>query len=226
MAAVAKAFTARVALGEGAGPARGEDSGGEGKPRKLVLETRTSLHRPYQFNHGQVRRIWAYVTRDKKAKTGLRKILGRDLGKDLDAAYRNAYLCVAVEHDALEVSLRMHPDAWYDGQNFKNRAQREGLRSLLSLLNTLDGFKLKLADWRGDWTLGTLSIDRLEEFMKAWIPGEHLLAVERRWPAPEGSRAPATSPEVPGLLVEELLRLVPLYRWAAWSTESDFLGLG
>src|SRR5437016_11302044 len=81
----------------------------------LSLDVRTSLHAPSTFNHMQVKRIWAYACRDKAEKKRLRGVLGADLGKDLDAAYRNAYLCIAVEADALEVSLRIHADAWYDG---------------------------------------------------------------------------------------------------------------
>ena len=55
-------------------------------------------------------RIWAYVTRrqgGEKAKPEA-ACIGSELGKDLDSAYRNAYLCLAIEAEALEVSLRIH----------------------------------------------------------------------------------------------------------------------
>jgi hypothetical protein len=77
----------------------------------LALDSRTSLHNPHVFNGNRVQRLWAYVTRNKEEKKRLRKVLGAELAKDLDQAYRNAYFCVALEADALEVSLRMHPDA-------------------------------------------------------------------------------------------------------------------
>ena len=79
-----------------------------------------------------MRRIWAYLTRTKAEKTRLRRVLGPDLAKDLDAAYRNAYLCLAIEAEALEVSLRIHPEGWYDGQNLLHRTKAEGVRPLLS----------------------------------------------------------------------------------------------
>jgi len=205
LGALAKAFVARAAEGD------------------LALDSRTSIHNPHTFNGNRVERLWAYVTRPKKEKARLKKVVGADLAKDLDQAYRNAYLCVGVEHDALEVSLRIHPDAWFDGQNLVKRVKRETSRELLGLLRALDGYRLRLADWRGEWPCATLSPESLDEFLKYYTPGEHLFAVERRWPAPAGARAGVLDEAVPAAIVEELLRLVPVYRWGAWSQESDFL---
>ncbi|MBL8863909.1 MAG: hypothetical protein JNK02_18110 [Planctomycetes bacterium] len=189
----------------------------------LQLEVRSSLHTPSSFNHNQVKRLWCYASRGKAEKRRLKGVLGADLAKDLDAAYRNAYLCCAIEHDALEVSLRIHADAWFDGQNLASRVKREGTDGWKARLNELDGFRLRLHDWKGEWRCGSLIPEQLEEFLKYYKPAEHLLTVERRWPAPPGARAALFAPEVPGLLVEELLRLVPLYRFSAWSAESDHL---
>jgi hypothetical protein len=189
----------------------------------LELDVRTSLHHPHAFNGMQVRRQWVYACRPKKEKTRLRRLLGAELAKDLDAAYRNAYLCVAVEAEALEASLRIHADAWFDGQNLVRRTAAEGLDAWKGLLNALEGYRLRLADWKGEWPCGALGRERLEEFLRYYKPGEHGLAVERRWPAPAGARGAALAPETPERLVLELLRLVPLHRYAAWSEESDFL---
>src|SRR5688572_23343463 len=120
----------------------------------LALECRTSLHHPHQFNGNRVQRLWAYLTRSKKEKSALKRELGAELGKDLDSAYRNAYLCLALESTALEVSLRIHPDGWYDGQNLVNRVKREGLRPWLAVLNQLEGFRLRLHDWKGEFRCG------------------------------------------------------------------------
>ncbi len=187
------------------------------------LECRTSLHHPHAFNGHRVTRLWAYLTRNRKEKSALKKTLGTELGKDLDSAYRNAFLCLALEAEALEVSLRIHPDAWYDGQNLKNRVAREGLRPWLALLNQLGGFRLRLHDWKGEWRCGEIEPEALEEFLKYYTPGDHRLAVERRYPAPEGARGGALEPECAQELQREALRLLPLYRHAAWSDESDFL---
>jgi hypothetical protein len=189
----------------------------------LVLEARGSLHNPHAFNRGKVDRMWTYACRSKAEKKRLRSTLGADLAKDLDAAYRNAYFCAAVEEDSLEISLRIHADAWYDGQNLLKRMKKEGIDAWRGILNELTGFQLRLADWKGDWTCGSLGRERIEEFLKYWKPGEHALSVEQRLPAPPRARGAALEASTPGRMVEEMLRLVPLYRYAAWSTESDHL---
>jgi hypothetical protein len=206
LASLAKVLAARVQAEQG-----------------LALDTRTSLHNPHAFNHMQVKRMWAYACRTKKEKSRLKQTIGADLAKDLDAAYRNAFLCVAVENDAIEVSLRIQAEAWYDGQNLVHRTRAQGVDAWKKVLNELDGFRLALADWKGEWPCGALGRERLEEFLKYYKPGQHALVVERRFAAPPGARGDALSAAMPARLVAELLRLVPLYRFAAWSEESDFL---
>jgi hypothetical protein len=193
------------------------------RERGLELDVRTSLHAPSSFNHMQVRRLWCYATRAKAEKRRLKSVLGADLGTDLDAAYLNAYVCCALEHDLLEVSLRIHADAWYDGQNLVQRVKKEGLEVWRAELNRLDGFRLRLHDWKGEWPCGRLEREGLELYLKNYRPAEHALCVEHRWPAPEGARAALCAPEVPELVVGELLRLLPLWRFTAWSAESDHL---
>jgi len=189
----------------------------------LALEARTSLHNPTTFNQMQVRRLWAYLTRPKKEKARLRQTLGSDLGKDLDAAYRNAFLCAAIESDGIEISLRIHADAWFDGQNLVKRVAGGGFDEWQRQLNALSGYRLRLADWKGEWPCGSLTREKLQEFLRFYKPGEHALAVERRLSAPPGARGECLAPEFPARVVDELLRLVPLYRFGAWSEESDWL---
>jgi len=201
----------------------GKEAAGRAGRAGVKLDTRSSLHRPTTFNGMKVRRLWTYLMRPKAEKTRLRRVLGADLARDLDAAYRNAYLCIAIEAEALEVSLRIHSDAWYDGQNLLRRVKAEGIAPWQSLLNDLDGFRLRMHDWQGEWRCGELGVDRLEEFLGYYVPGDHSLSVERRFPAPASSRGPALDPAAAEALIDECLRLVPLYRFTAWSGESDFL---
>lgn len=193
-------------------------------PEASKLEVRTSIHNPFPpVNGGSVERLWAYLSRPKAHKTKLKRQLGADLGKDLDQAYRNGYLCVALEAEAIEVSFRIHPDAWFDGRNLTRRIEAEGLRPLLGLLNGLEGFRLQLADWKGEWICGQLEIEQLEEFLRFYEPGEHLLAVQQRLPVPEPMREALLTPELPTRLLHELSRLVPLRHHACWAPECDFL---
>jgi hypothetical protein len=195
------------------------EAGALGSP----LDCRTSLHNPTTFNGHRVTRLWAYLTRPKKERTALKRLLGPELGKDLDSAYRNAYLCLALETDALEVSLRIHPDAWYDGQNLKNRVAKEGLEPWRALLNELAGFQLRMHDWKGDWRCGALTPEKLEEYFGYYVPGDHRLTIERRWPAPEGARGGALEAGCAAELEREVLRLLPALRYASWSVEANHL---
>ncbi len=193
---------------------------------KLGLDSRTSLHNPHAFNGKRVRRIWAYICRDKAEKGRLRRVVGADLAKDLDAAFRNAYFCLAVETDAVEVSLKVHSDAWFDGSNLTRRVAAEGPEALTAILNELDGFQLRLDNWKGEWRCGDLAPSRIEEFFKYYEAGTHALSLERRWPAPKSqpaARQILLSEDAPAHLLAELERLVPFYRYAAWSKQSDFL---
>ena len=190
----------------------------------VKLDVRTSIHNPFpQVNGGRVERLWAYLTRDKAAKGRLKKTVGADLAKDLDQAYRNGYLCVALESGAIEVSFRIHQDGWFDGRNLTKRVAADGFQPLLEILNELKGFRLQLADWKGEWICGEMGPEKLEEFFKYYEPGEHLLSVQRRWPATEAVREALMTEDVPPVLVEEIKRLVPVFRYAMWSKEADFL---
>ncbi len=205
--------------------ALGKDAAKKVKSIGVSLEARSSLHNPHAFNGNRVSRLWTYLVRAKTEKARLRKVLGSDLAKDLDRAYKNIYLCLAIEHDALEVSLRIHADAWYDGQNLLRRVKAEGLDGWLSVLNTLDGFRLGLDDWKGEWRCGKLTRESLEEYLRHYTPGEHQLLVERRWPVPTDpeQRKAILAGEVSETMLAEVLRLVPLYEYCAWSRTSDFL---
>lgn len=210
-------ITRRKLLALGKGVVKSLKSGG------LTLDCRTSLHNPNTFNGMRVRRIWAYLCRAKGEKRRLKSVLGADLAKDLDAAYRNAYLCLAIEANALEVSLRIHPEGWYDGQNLKNRIGRDGADEWRGLLNALGGpWHLRMHDWKGEWRCGELTPDSLEEYLGYYTPGEHRLAIERRWPVPPGTGG-ALGDGVAEELEGAALSLAPLYRYMAWSKESDFL---
>ena len=112
------------------------------------------------------------------------------------------------------------------GYRIRRREMVSPHQSVVSLLNELEGFQLRLHDWKGEWRCGKLEPEQLEEYLGHYTPGEHSLSVERRWPAPPGAREAALGDEVPEVLVEETLRLIPLFRYAVWSKESDFLFAG
>lgn len=192
----------------------------------LGLEARSSLHHPHALNGGVVRRMWVSIGRGKAERRRLARELGPELGKDLDSAHRNAHLLLAVEPQAFEIAFRIRSEAWTDGRNLERRIEAEGERPLLALLRELEGFRARIEGWKGEWSCGSLEPEELREWLGYHVPGERGIVVERRWPAPVEApqvRAAFFEPGVPDGLLEELARLLPLYRYAAWSRESDFL---
>ena len=69
-------------------------------------------------------------------------------------------------------------------KNATRRLSKEGVRGWMALLNELDGYQLRLADWKGEWPCGKLTPEQVEEYLRFYTPGEHALAIERRWPVP------------------------------------------
>ncbi len=78
-------------------------------------------------------------------------------------------------------------------------------------------------DWKGEWRCGQLTRSRLEEFLSYYVPGEHRMTVEQRFPAPPSQRGPALSEQAVLHMQSELLRLVPLLKFIAWGPENDHL---
>jgi len=189
----------------------------------LALESRASLHHPFEFNGFKVERQWVYLTRAKKEKAALKKVLGAELGKDLDSSYRNLYLSLTIDEAGLEIALKIHPDAWYDGQNLKNKCSGDtGLREFVGILNRLAGFEFRIHDWKKIHNASTCTRTDLIDFFKYYVPGEHRFTLYHR----VGKEDPlATSADFAGLAAECFSALVPAHRFTAWSPENDFLKL-
>ncbi len=187
------------------------------------LEVRTSLHHPFEFNGFRVTQQWLYLTRTKKDKAPLKKVLGSELGKDLDSAYRNLYLSLTVDEQGLEIALKIHPDAWFDGQNLKNKCADEAkLREWLAILNTLAGFEFRIHDWKKNYNASKCTRTDLLDFFKYYVPGEHRFTLFHR----VGKEDPlASSHEFAALFLESFEKLLPAYRFSAWSLENDYLKL-
>ena len=79
----------------------------------------------------------------------------------------------------------------------RGELKAEGVKPWLALLNELDGFQLRLHDWKGEWRCGDLTPERVEEFLRFYTPGEHQLVIDRRWPVPArlGARGAALTEE-------------------------------
>ncbi len=186
-------------------------------------DVRTSLHHPFEFNGFRVSKQWMYCMRGKKEKTALKKILGAELGKDLDSSFRNLHFALTIDESSLEIALRIYPEAWYDGQNLKNKcADDERRKEFAGLLQKARGFEYRIHDWKNFHNAAEASAEKLKEFFRYYVPGEHrwtlFHTISREDPL-------ATSGEFVDVFLESAKIVGQIYRFACWSPQNNYLNL-
>jgi hypothetical protein len=189
----------------------------------LALEMQASLSHPYTFNKYSVDSLWIYWSRADAERKKLKKLLGWELGKDLDPNYVHCILVLGLDVAKVEIALRVHSAAWWDGQNLKNKCKTEAaVREWTAILNALPGFVLNIHDWKKEYRCGTLLPGDVANFFEYFVPGEHWLHLRRT--IPRGT-AILGSPEFVEAAAADLVRLVPAYRFVAWTPQNDHLAL-
>lgn len=197
----------------------------EAKEQGEEFDLRESLHNPHPFNHKSVVAQWTYLTRTAKEKKVFKSLFGDALGKDVDPAYSNVYLAFAVDHDGFLIALRIHPEAWYDALNLKNKLSDEAqMKRWVELLRSLPpGYDITVEGWRRAYPCATAQRDEQRELFKMYTPGEHRLILRRAIPKDDPL---ATSAELADVALQGFHALIPLYRFAAWSEENAWLKFG
>ena len=186
-----------------------------------LLVARASIHHPHQFNGFRVAQQCTYLSRGEKERTFLKKHLGGEIGEDLDTDYIHTQLVLQIDEQGLIFALRIHPKAWWDGENLKRLLGDEQERpTIASALQPLEGYSLRVHDHKR--TRECKGIDDLElaEMRKSFTPGEHWLHVERRF---ERDDLFITSGGFEQRAIAEWKRLLPAYRCFCWHTDNDRL---
>lgn len=188
----------------------------EAKALGVDLGAQAGLHHPYTFNSYRVREQRAYLCRGAKERKQLASFFGEALGKDAETHYIQTVLEVCLDDQIVEAALRIHPQAWWDGENLKkrlsDRAQREEFCQLLRALPP--GFDLRLHDWKQHHWCTSIKPDELKELMVHYTPGNHWLHVQRQLPKED---ALAMGPDAEAWVRSSLLALLPAYRFILWS---------
>lgn len=197
----------------------------EAKEAGQEFDLRESLHNPHPFNHKSVVAQWTYLTRTAKEKKVFKSLFGDALGKDVDPAYSNIYLAFAVEHEGFLIALRIHPEAWYDALNLKNKCTDEAqLAEWVELLRaTPEGFEITVEGWHRRYPCAKAQRDEQRELMKLYKPGEDRLVIRRQVAKDDPL---ACSEELAEQALAGFHALIPLYRFAAWSEENAWLKFG
>jgi hypothetical protein len=189
----------------------------QAKSKGTALSSQAGLHHPYTFNSYRVREQRAYLCRSTAQRKKLAKYFGEALGKDAETHYIQTVLEVSLDDQVVEAALRIHPLAWWDGENLKKKVAMEiGMAEWCSMLAVLPaGFALKLHDWRKVYWAVEATPHRLREYFDSYTPGDHWLHLVRELPRED---ALAMGPDAAGWLINSLLGLLPPYRFILWET--------
>ncbi len=188
----------------------------EAKTLGVELSAQAGLHHPYTFNAYRVREQRAYLCRSPKERKKLAAFFGEALGKDAETHYIQTVLEVCLDDAIVEVALRIHPQAWWDGEHLKKRVLGFAARmdEFCSLLRALPaGFDLRLHDWKKSNWCSQAKPAELKETLGHYTPGNHWLHIQRQLPKED---ALSMGPEAEAWVRSSLLSLLPVYKFTLW----------
>ena len=123
---------------------------------------------------------------------------------------------VCLDDEIVEAALRIHPQAWWDGEHLKKQLLNDpaALDGFCAKLKALPGgFNLKLHDWRADHWCASVTPGAVKELMQHYTPGDHWLHVQRQLPKED---ALEMGPEAEAWVRSSLLSLLPVYHTILW----------
>jgi len=187
----------------------------DAKAAGVEMSSQAGLHHPYVFNSYRVREQRAYLCRNPKERKKLASFFGEALGKDAETHYIQPVLEVCLDDQVVEAAMRIHPMAWWDGEQLKKRvATEEGMAQWCEMLRALpDGYALKLHDWRKVYWAKAVTPHALREYFESYTPGEHWLHIVRELPREDALDMGLDAPQ---WAMTSMLALLPLYSYVLW----------
>lgn len=185
------------------------------KAAGVALDSQAGLHHPYSFNNFRVREQRAYCCRSKRERSKLAKFFGEALGKDAETHYIQTVIEVSLDEQVVEAALRIHPQAWWDGENLKKKvADPAGMAAWCNALKALPpGFVLRMHDWKKNYWATSANPQEMREYFETYTPGNHWLHLVRELPRED---AVAMEDSAAEWLVESMLAVLPVYRMILW----------
>lgn len=179
------------------------------------LSVQGGIHHPHSYNAFRVREQRAYLCRSGKERKKLASFFGEALGKDAETHYIQTVLEVSLDGQVVEAALRIHPQAWWDGENLRKKvAEPANMTEWCQMLKVLPpGFAVRMHDWKKIYWASSASPREMQELFGTYTPGEHWLHVVRELPSED---AIGMEHEGPEWVVTSLLALLPLYRFTLW----------
>ena len=182
-----------------------EVAGGLNSTDGSPLLSEASVEHPALWNHKQVDAQHLYFSRNEGARKELDRIIDRarpmtTMLEDPTPQRNHVFLSITIDHERVEFALKLHPHARVDRQNLERKlGEHWEKEKLVDMLRSL----------RGGYHVG--------------VTGHaHWLVVERSLPRAE---ATAAGPEILAAARRELLALLPIYHFIAWTRDNDFVSM-
>ncbi|MDG1455446.1 MAG: hypothetical protein P8R38_04510 [Planctomycetota bacterium] len=183
--------------------------------------SRASLHHPHKVNSFKVDKQWVYLSRAESERKELQGRLGQEIGEDLGSDYNHAVLVLEIQHSGLTLALRIHPRAWWDGENLRRQMGRqEGRENLAAAVKPLKGFRLRIDDNKTSRACETVDEIEWMTVRKHFTPGEHWMHIEKHI---DGDSLFVSSGGFQERLLDEWSRLLPAYKLFCWHKNNDEL---
>ncbi len=197
------------------------------------LACEASSEHPALWNHKQVEAQHLFFSRNEAARKELDLIMDRarpmsSMLEDPTPQRNHLFLCATVDLERIEFSLKLHPDARVDRQNFERKlAEPWECEKFLDLVHALpEDLRIGVS---GSLSQEARALDNaslkgvLLDFAKPELPGNaHWFVVGKTIPRND---AKSRGVELAATAREELLRLLPLYQFVAWSRDNDFVSM-
>ena len=121
----------------------------------------------------------------------------------------------SIDAEVLQVALRIHPQAWWDGENLKKQVGERGhMDEWVRMLRGLPaGFGMRMHDWRQVYWAGTATDQAMREYFAAYTPGNHWLHLVRELPREDVLGMGEAAAD---WAVTSMAALLPLYRFILW----------
>jgi hypothetical protein len=194
----------------------------------LQLISHISDEYPSLWNKKRVDRQWLFFSRDLSAKKELQDIIDTEktLAETLvdpTPLYKHIFVGVSVNETHLEAGIRLHFDAWVDRKNLLALLQtRETASKLITLCRELpDDYQFGIFK-QDTFESADFTVEGLQDFVNRFNTGGGWMFLGKKITA---SDAAAAGSAIQQQIIDIVSKIIPLYRFMAWSPENDAVSL-
>ncbi|MBN2803778.1 MAG: hypothetical protein JXR91_11845 [Deltaproteobacteria bacterium] len=194
----------------------------------LNLVSHLSDEFPSLWNKKKVDKQWLFFSRDVSARQELQNIIDieKSLAQTLEdptPLFRHIFIGVSVDEESIKAGIYLHYDAWVDRKNilalFSNQQKSQEFIELASKLPS--DFEFGLI---ADNLVSTAGLEPgyVNEFARSFESAKDFMFLGKIFSKNEADAAGASFGST---IVEFIDKLLPVYKFIAWSPENDALSL-